>query len=268
MVPLCTPPSGGIGGPAILRRPADPGPARLRRAGLFLRRRSCAGVLVLKDDAAGATARNGRLELAIAGVISAAGLLTSWSSYQSALWSGQQAKHYGIADAQRVRGARMILEANVNRAISVGLFNAWLEAKDGANERLATLYQSRFPADFRPAFDAWVATRPFDDPSAPPSPFAMPGFRQPGLDEAEKMEQSAEAEFLAAVRANHIADSFTRAATILAMCMFFGGIAGVFHTPRVRIALVLIAVVACVFGAGEMFSLPVLELPTAGALAH
>ncbi len=222
----------------------------------------------MTDDATEAATRSGRLELAIAGVISAAGLLTAWTSYQSALWSGQQAKHYGLASRQWVKGAQLGLDANINRVIDVGLFNAWLEAKDAANDRLATLYQNRFPADFRPVFDAWVATRPFDDPSAPSSPFGMPSFRQPGLDEGETMEKAAEAEFLAAVNANHIADSFTRSATILAMCMFFGGIAGVFRTPRVRMALVLIALVACVFGAAEMFRLPILDLPPLGAAAH
>jgi len=204
--------------------------------------------------------RNQWLEAAVAIVISAAGLMTSWSSYQATLWSGEQTVQYSRAGADRVRSTRAALEANVNRTVEVNLFTAWLNATDAGNDRLAAIYRTRFPADLQVAFKAWIVQRPFDNPAAPSSPFRMPNYRQPAMAEAEALDAKAETEFAAGQDANRTADAFTRGAVILAMSMFFGGIAQVFRGRAVRIGLAFMALISCAFGAEQAFSLPLLTL--------
>ena len=46
---------------------------------------------------------------------------------------------------------------------------------------------------FQPAFRAWVATDPFEDPSAPPSPFAMEEYQLAATQEANGHSATAEA---------------------------------------------------------------------------
>jgi len=200
------------------------------------------------------------LEAAVAIVISAAGLMTSWSSYQATLWSGEQTVQYSRAGADRVRSTKVALEANVSRTIEVDLFTAWLNATDAGNGRLATIYEQRFPADLQTAFRAWIAQRPFDNPAAASSPFKMPGYRQREAEAAQALEAKAETEFTAGQRANRTADAFTRSAVILAMSMFFGGIAQVFRGRAVRIGLAVMALISCAVGVEQLFSLPLLAL--------
>lgn len=204
--------------------------------------------------------RNQLLEALVAIVISAAGLLTSWSSYQATLWSGEQTVQYSRAGADRVKSTRAALEANVTRSIEVDLFSAWLGVTDAGNDRLANLYAERFPPDLQMAFKAWILQHPFDNPTAPSSPFRMPGYRPAGLVAAEALEARAEMEFVAGQQANRTADAFTRGAVILAMSMFFGGIAQAFKGRAVRLGLAVMALVCCVLGVVQIFTLPLIVL--------
>ena len=42
---------------------------------------------------------------------------------------------------------------------------------------LANFIQKRFRAEFRPAFEAWLATNPFNNPNALPGPLFMPQYK-------------------------------------------------------------------------------------------
>jgi hypothetical protein len=236
---------------------------RARNLGALAARRRASGATATAT-AGGTPAKrhkpNKWLEAAVAIVISAAGLMTSWSSYQATLWSGEQTVQYSRAGADRVKSTRVALDASVNRTIEVDLFTAWLNATDAGNARLATIYETRFPPDLRAAFQVWIAQRPFDNPAALPSPFRIPSYRQPEMQEAKALEAKAEAEFAAGQRANRTADAFTRGAVILAMSMFFGGIAQVFRGRAVRVGLAVMALISCAFGVEQIFSLPLLAL--------
>jgi hypothetical protein len=204
--------------------------------------------------------RQHTVEIAVAVVISLAGLMTSWAAYQATLWSGEQAAHYARSGRYRTQASQASLQAAANQTWQVGLAVAWVDAKEGGQDRLAAFYQSRMPADLKPAFDAWVAQDPIHNPNAPPSPFRMNGYRPAALGEAETLEVQASQAFQAGQRANRIADAFTRAAVILAMSMFFGGILQVFRATSVRVALAIVAAISCVIGLEQVFSLPFLTL--------
>jgi hypothetical protein len=55
--------------------------------------------------------RDGWVEIVIATVLSAAALMTSWATYQAALWDGDQAANYSHANGLRVVSTRVRLEA-------------------------------------------------------------------------------------------------------------------------------------------------------------
>lgn len=202
---------------------------------------------------------NGQIEVAAAAVLAAAALATSWASYQAALWDGEQAASYSRAEGLRVEAASSAQLASARASVDVGLFTAWLNAWAGGDERLAGFYAARFPPAFRPAFDAWVATGPLTNPHAPPSPFAMPIYRPTGASEAKALKARAAAEFERGQRDNDISDNYVQAAAILAMALFFGGIGQVFRRPRVRIALVVLALAATAFGVLRILTLPAMS---------
>ena len=200
--------------------------------------------------------RDNWIEVVIAIVLSAGGLMTSWASYQAALWDGQQAAHYSRANALRVMASRAQLESDARRALEIHLFNGWLQAKAKGDRKLADFYRDRFPPDLEPAFELWISQKPLVNPKAPQSPFATPAYRPAGTDDARRLEAQADATFAKGQDDNRISDLFTQGAVFLATAMFFGGIGQVFRVRPVRLTLVVIAIASCAVGLTRIVSLP------------
>jgi hypothetical protein len=201
---------------------------------------------------------NRRLEVVTAAIISAAALATSWSGYQAALWNRQQATHYSRAGGLRTMSTREAIDASVTRSVEVGLFSAWLDAKQTGNEALATFYAQRFPADLKPAFADWIAQDPFNNIRAARSPFELASYQRAAQKRADLLEAKANSEFSEGQAANSASDDYTLITVILASSLFFGGISRVFSGPRVRLALTLVAMIACAVGLVQLLFMPVL----------
>jgi hypothetical protein len=91
-------------------------------------------------------------------VVAAVG--TSWSSYQAARWHGEQAMATSRTNAIRIEAARSASLAQAQTEVDVATFIAWADADRRGESKLADFYVDRFRAEFKPAFDAWNATRP------------------------------------------------------------------------------------------------------------
>jgi hypothetical protein len=101
-------------------------------------------------------------------LLALATVATAWSAYQSRQWTGEQAQGTSRATASRIAENRAAALANRQVQIDVATFIQWLDARQARNTRLADFYRERFRAEFKPAFAAWLATRPFEDKAAPP----------------------------------------------------------------------------------------------------
>ena len=231
------------------------------------------------DGAAEASARASLVETVTAIVLSVAGLMASWSSHQGAIWNGMQSVHFGRANFERGAASRARFEGDMVRAVQIDLFSDWIEAKSRGNEALAQFYRSRMPENFHDQFEAWLATRPLDDPKAPPTPFAMAGYRTPGFAEAERAEKEAETEFALGEEASRMSYAYNRAGVVLATAMFFGGIGQVFRQASVRFTLAAVSIVTWLIGLQMLLTIPsgswsqfslihLLEPPPAAAPRH
>ncbi|OHT18645.1 hypothetical protein [Edaphosphingomonas haloaromaticamans] len=199
-------------------------------------------------------------EIIAALVLSVAALLTSWAGFQAALWDGEQAAAYTRAGAARVEASRLAMQNGQLEAVDLFLFSQWLDAVAQEEPRLQAFYHRRFRPAFRPAFDAWIALKPLHNLSAPPTPFAMTDYAMPLRNEAARMEREADRLFSDGERANNISDAFVQATVILALALFLGGIGQTFKRPRVRLALISLAAVACIVGLVQLLQLPALRL--------
>ena len=110
-------------------------------------------------------------------LLALATVATAWSGYQSTRWNGEQAKAGARANALRIESAKTAGLANAQTQIDVATFTQWVNAYALKQTELADFYFKRFRAEFRPAVDAWVATRPLKNPKAPLTPFAMPQYQ-------------------------------------------------------------------------------------------
>ncbi len=165
-----------------------------------------------------------RFEVAATVLLAAAAVATAWAAYQSARWHGEQARAQSASIAARVESARAAEEADNQTQIDVALFTEWVDAYARAETELATFYRRRFRPEFQPAFDAWVATRPRVNRSAPLSPFAMPEYELAAADNAARLEAQAAAFSASVGRYIQRADNYSLTVVLFAAALFFAGI--------------------------------------------
>jgi len=113
---------------------------------------------------------------------------------------------------------------------------------------LEEFYRERFRAEFQPAFEAWLATKPVQNPEAPDSPFAMPEYQLAATQESQDLERQASETFDEGKAANQQSDDYILNAVILASVLFLAGVAPRFEWLPVRVAVIVVALV--LFGLG------------------
>jgi hypothetical protein len=176
-------------------------------------------------------------ELAATVLLALAAVATAWASYQSARWHGEQAKSQSASIAARVESTRAANVANRQGQIDVALFTQWVDAYARDETELAAFYDKRFRPEFKPAFDAWVATRPRTNPSAPLSPFAMPQYKLAATAEADRLEAKAAAFSARVARVIQRADNYSLAVVIFASSLFFAGISTRLRSSTTRMVV-------------------------------
>jgi hypothetical protein len=172
-----------------------------------------------------------RLELAATLLLALATVATAWSAYQARVWTGEQSQGYSHATASRIAVNRAAALANRQVQIDVATFVQWVDARAARRTALADFYRARFRSEFRPAFDAWIATRPFENANAPSTPFALPQYRLKATQEAERLEATAAAGSDRAKEANQRADNYMLAVVLFASSLFFAGLSTKLRSP-------------------------------------
>jgi hypothetical protein len=171
-----------------------------------------------------------RIDLVATVLLALATLATAWAGYQSSRWHSEQAKAQTKATASRIEAARAQDIADRDAQIDVALFVQWVDAQTLGESELARFYGQRFSPRLAPAFDAWIARRPFDSPKAPPSPFEMPQYRIAAEEDVADDEAAAEAFAAEAVDDIQNADNYVLAVVLFAACLFFAGVSTRMHT--------------------------------------
>jgi hypothetical protein len=179
-----------------------------------------------------------RLELVAALLLALAAISTAWATYQSSVWRGKQAKAQSASIATRVESTREASVANRQVQVDVALFIQWVNAFARGEGELTTFYRNRFRDEFVPAFEAWVATRPRENPKAPRSPFELPEYRLAANEEAEALEQQAADFGLVVAQDVERADSYMLAVVLFAIALFFAALSTRLTSRDLQLALV------------------------------
>jgi hypothetical protein len=205
----------------------------------------------------GVAPRERRFEIVATLLLALAALATAWSGYQASLWDGIQSSDYTQASGLRTRASQKHTEANQFRLADLSMFENYIDATIDGDAELADFYRVRFRDEFVPAYEAWIALDPFANPDVPPSPLGMPEYRLAADREAEELTARADATFSAGEDANTWSDAYTASTLFFAAALFFAAISERFSYQRARIALLGLAAVGLVVGAGLVVSQPV-----------
>ena len=223
------------------------------------------GEVVLAVPHAGGVAEqtltDSRLDWLATALLAIATVATAWAAYQSRQWTGEQAQGYSRATAKRIAVNRTSAVANRQVQIDVATFIEWVDANAQHRTELADFYRSRFRDEFKPAFAAWLATKPFTNPNAPPTPFALSAYRLAASEEADRLDLKAGADSERAKEANERANNYMLAVVLFASSVFFAGMSAKLRTRNARMVLLGIGCVLFLATVVWLATLPV-ELTT------
>jgi hypothetical protein len=160
------------------------------------------------------------------------------------------------ASAARAKANRADTEAIVTRTLDSASFNACFTAFTAGNVRAERLAEKRMRPGYRPAFNAWLATDPAHDPSAPPGPAYMAQYVIPQQAAAKAYDAHADATFAKGSTAGATADKYVRATVFLATLLFLVGISGHFRIRQARMALIGAGGLLLAFAVIQLLGLP------------
>jgi hypothetical protein len=189
------------------------------------------------------------VEIVAAVLLSLAAVAIAWSSYQATRWNGEQAKAASRTNAIRIDAARASSLAEAQTEIDVATFIQWVDARASRDAALVSFYRVRFRKEFRPAFAAWIATRPFANANAPPTPFAMPAYRLASAVEAERLDAEAEESAAAVRRDIQRGSNYVLCVVLFSVSLFFAGMSAKLDVPGLRKVML---VVGCIVFIGTL----------------
>jgi hypothetical protein len=206
-----------------------------------------------------ARARHSDRILEVAAVILLGGgtLLAAWSGYQSAIWNGIQASDYVTGSGLRVESAKASTLAGQEKLYDSQVLGEWLDANAHGDTKLAAVYERRFRPEFRVAFQAWMATDPFNNPNSPPGPLFMKEYVQATAQRSDDLEVQAAATIQAGQDANDVSDSYVLDTVVFATVLFLAAISDRFDWIKARIAVLGMAGAVLLFGAVSLLRLPI-----------
>jgi hypothetical protein len=170
-------------------------------------------------------------------LLAVATVATAWSGYQAARWSGVQAINFSAANAARVQSSQASTRAGQLTQIDVATFIQWVDAYQAKNRQLADFYFDRFRPEFKPAVNAWIASRPLKSPNAAPTPFVLPQYRVAEQTRADRLSAQASAATEQAKRDNQRSDNYVLAVVLFASSLFFAGISTKLGSPATKTAI-------------------------------
>jgi hypothetical protein len=185
---------------------------------------------------------------------------SAWCAYQTVVWTGKANTYIAEVDKAGVDYLNASNIGNLMTAIDVNLFVQYYAARERGDTKMADELLRRFRPQLKQAVEAWLATRPFENPQAPSGPFVMRQYWEYPSEERRRLE-SIGAEKARLLDETRKADDFTARyglmSAIFTPLIFIGGVIPKFSLRAAKVFILLFAAVILLFSAGRLFTLPV-----------
>jgi hypothetical protein len=200
--------------------------------------------------------RESLVEIGEAILLALVAIATAWTGYQAARWDGESAMLYGTSSRIRIEATQADTRGGQEQLYDANTFSFWVEAHVKGDTGVADAFEGRFRPEFRPAFQAWLATDPFTNPDSPAGPMLMPQYRNGELEQAASLNRQASTVFVKGSDARETGDKYVRATVLLATVLFLLAVSQRFKHFRVRVGLLCVAVVILAYTIGTIASYP------------
>lgn len=192
---------------------------------------------------------NGPLQVVAAILLGIAATLTAVAAYQAAVKGGEALQGYTQSTRLLSDANGFYAQGNQTFALDNQLFVEYAAAAQEGNAEFVDYLTTLMRPDLLAAVDWWEQTEdavtPFDETAD--NPYAIEDF-----DEAEALEDEASAAFTDGAAADDVGDKFELATVLLALTLFFGGIATLFTKRSATLALLATSAVALTAGTVQL----------------
>ena len=138
------------------------------------------------------------------------------------------------------------------------MFNSWLDAREAGDRELAAIYRRRFRPAFVPAFEAWMAQRPFTSRERGPGPAVHAGVPARRRRRAPRSSTPGRTSSIATgTTAKTNDDHYILSTLFFAAVLFFAGISLRLDWRPLRYVVLGMGTVLLLVGVGYVLTLPV-----------
>ena len=184
------------------------------------------------------------MDVIFAIILLIATLSTAFCVYQAARWNGVQSIDFSQSSMLRSESLRATNVVASEVVIDVQFFTSWVDAVGRGDKEQAEFLRERFRPEFRPAFEAWLATEKTDpsDPVPPGTPFGEPEYNLYYLTKSQLLEENASIKFNSGKDANTNSDMYISNTVLFAIVLFFCGIYSRWESATIRLALLVMTI--------------------------
>ena len=165
-------------------------------------------------------------------------IAAAWSGYAAAKWDTESRLELAQAATLRNLATRADLERPVDPQLRLLDLQRLVHRLHPGRPPEAGRRRAALPPEFKVAFDAWMATDPFNNPRAPPGPTYMPQYQLADQAKADALDREAQATSAAGNHAAVVGDDYIRITVFLAAVLFLVGIGSTFKLHTIRYALI------------------------------
>lgn len=191
-----------------------------------------------------------RLQLVAAILLGLAATLTAIAAYNAALKDGDALQGYSNSTRTLSDANAFYAQGNQTFALDQQLFVSYASAAQRDEADLAEYLTTLMRPELAEAVEWWAdadeAVTPFDE-DVEGNPYTIADF-----EEAANLEDEAQAQFEEGSKADDEGDKFELATVLLALTLFFGGIATLFSKRTASVGLLVVAGVTLVAGGAQL----------------
>ena len=193
------------------------------------------------------------VEATTAIILAVAAVGTAWATFQASQWSSEESDAVAASSVARSKAIEATNHATRTEQLDTAVWLQWLSAFRAGDKEQAKFLRERFRPGLLRAHNIWVAKavvapdgRVISAPAG--TPFTEPQYVVPDAARADELSAEAEEQLADSRHAASRSTKYVLVVVLLALVLFFAGIATKFRNPKVQAALVALALVTCVFG--------------------
>jgi hypothetical protein len=175
-------------------------------------------------------------------LMSLATIASAWCGYSATLWHSEQSILMAETNSLRVQASRKLTLAGQESLIDITMFEQFYQALIEGRTEYVQRTLKRFRPETKIAIDAWLATNPLQNSTAPPGPFRMKEYQPRLAEEAQELNQKADKKFGLASEASRNADDYTLLTVMLTLVLFFAGLTPHFTSLLVQRGVLVLGI--------------------------